>query len=165
MVEPKKQKPWIKSIQGWSWVITIVWMVIATFWHPFGLYGLVCMFTPIIIALSGRGKMHCARVCPRGSFIGFFTKHISIRLKKPALFNKRSFKFALWCVMMGSFAALLVWAIPKGIDTVGFTILVFMETATALAFLSGVLFTPRAWCVYCPMGFTTGNIRAWLNKK
>jgi hypothetical protein len=39
-----------------------------------------------------------------------------------------------------------------------------METATALAFISGVLFTPRAWCTYCPMGFTTGNIRALLAK-
>ena len=88
-------KTWIGSIQGWSWIITILWMTIANirrgtsacglgggFWKPFGLYGLVCMFTPIVIALCGRGKMHCARVCPRGSFIGLFTKKISIGMKK-----------------------------------------------------------------------------------
>jgi hypothetical protein len=26
-----KRKPWIKSIQSWSWIITIVWMTIANF--------------------------------------------------------------------------------------------------------------------------------------
>jgi hypothetical protein len=160
-----KQKPWIKSIQGWSWIITVLWMVIANLWHPFGLYGFVCMFTPIIIALSGRGKMSCARICPRGSFIGTFTKHLSLKLKKPKIMISRAFKFTLWAIMMGSFAVMLVWAIPKGIDTLGFSVLVFMEIATALAFLSGVLFKPRTWCTYCPMGFTTGNIRDILNHK
>ncbi|MDR3312919.1 MAG: hypothetical protein LBS96_00505, partial [Oscillospiraceae bacterium] len=47
---------------------------------------------------------------------------------------------------------------------VGNTILIFMEVATGLAFLSGLLFTPRAWCTVCPMGFTTGNIRGLLRK-
>jgi hypothetical protein len=46
----------------------------------------------------------------------------------------------------------------------GNTVLVFMEAATVLAFISGVLFTPRAWCTYCPMGFTTGNIRSLLER-
>jgi hypothetical protein len=94
----KYHQPWIPSQQGWTWIITIVWMTIANIWKPFGLYGFVCMFTPIGIALSGRGKMHCARICPRGSFI------------------------------------------------------------------AGVLFSPRAWCTVCPMGFTTGNIRALLDR-
>jgi hypothetical protein len=160
-----KTTNWIKSIQGWSWIITIVWMVIANIWKPFGLYGFVCMFTPIVIALSGRGKMHCARVCPRGSFIKTFTKRISLGLPKPAFMNSRPFRWALWGIMMGTFFALLIWSIPRGIYVLGNTVLVFMETATALAFVSGILFTPRMWCTYCPMGFTTGNIRSLLEKR
>jgi len=162
--KPIGGKRWLKSIQGWSWVITIAWMVIANLWHPFGLYGLMCMFTPIITALSGRGKMHCARVCPRGSFIGKFTKPFSRGLKKPRFMSKRAFRWCLWAAMMGTFAALLIWAIPRGVDTVGFTILVFMETATAIAFVCGLLFTPRMWCTICPMGFTTENLRSLVNK-
>jgi hypothetical protein len=154
-------KVWPASWQGWSWIITIVWMTIANLWHPFGLYGLVCMFTPIIIALSGRGKMSCARICPRGSFIGLFTWPFKFfSLKRPTLFGKKGFKFFLWALMMGSFAGLMIWVIPKGdIYQIGFTILVFMEVATALAVLFGILFTPRAWCTVCPMGTTTGKIR------
>jgi hypothetical protein len=160
-------KRWIGSWQGWSWIITIAWMTIANLWHPFGLYGLVCMFTPIIIALTGRGKMSCARICPRGSFIGLFARPFAfIKLKRPVLFDKRGFKFSLWALMMGTFIGLMVWVVPSGnIDLIGYTILVFMEVATALALLTGILFTPRTWCTFCPMGFTTANIRALLRKR
>jgi hypothetical protein len=163
--QSRSAKLWIKSIQGWSWIITVLWMVTANIWKPFGLYGLVCMFTPVIIALSGRGKMHCARVCPRGSFIGKFSRAISIGLKNPPFMRNRAFHWTLWGVMMGTFAVLMVWAAPKGVYVLGNTILVFMEAATALAFLFGVLFTPRAWCIVCPMGFTTGNIRRFQESR
>jgi hypothetical protein len=156
---------WIKNIQGWSWIITILWITIANIWKPFGLYGLVCMFTPIVIALSGRGKMHCARVCPRGSFIGHFTKKISLGLPKPRFMATRAFHWGLWGAMMGTFLCLVIYSAPQGIYVLGNTILIFMEIATALAFLFGVLFTPRAWCTVCPMGFTTGNLRALLAGK
>jgi len=159
------RKPWIKNIQGWSWIITIIWMAAANIWKPFGLYGLVCMFTPIVIALCGYGKMHCARVCPRGSFIGLFTRKISIGLKKPAFMKTKAFHWILWGAMMGTFAYLMIITVPKGIYALGNTILVFMEAATLLALLSGILFTPRAWCTICPMGFTTGNLRGLLEKR
>ncbi|MCL2186797.1 MAG: 4Fe-4S ferredoxin [Treponema sp.] len=160
-------KLWIKTWQGWSWVITIAWMTIANIWHPFGLYGLVCMFTPIIIALAGFGKMSCARICPRGSFIGLVTKPFaSFRLKRPEITFKKGFKFFLWALMMGSFIGLMVWTIPKGdIYKTGFTILVFMEAATVIGIICGILFTPRMWCTICPMGNTTGTIRDMQYRK
>jgi hypothetical protein len=150
-------------------VITIVWITAANFWHPFGLYGLVCMFTPIIIALAGRSKQHCARVCPRGSFLGFFLRKVSLGLKKPAFMRRRWFRWALWGAMMGSFFVMLVITIATVrqdfIAVLGWRILIFMEIATGLAIVFGILFTPRAWCTVCPMGFTTGNLRALLAKK
>jgi hypothetical protein len=161
-------KRWPASWQGWSWIITIAWMTAANFWHPFGLYGLVCMFTPIIIALLGYGKMSCARICPRGSFIGLFTRPFGFfSLKRPAIFSKKAFKFSIWALMMGSFIGLMIWVIPTlDVCKIGFVILVFMEAATALAVLAGILFTPRTWCTFCPMGFTTERIRGlWRNKK
>jgi hypothetical protein len=157
-------KNWAPGIQRWSWVITIAWMTLANIWKPFGLFGFACMLTPITIALFGKGKMHCARLCPRGSFIAVFTKKISLGLPRPAFTEKRSFRWTVWALMMGSFLGFLIWAIPQGVYVLGNTVLVFMETATALAFISGVLFTPRAWCTDCPMGFTTGNIRGLVGR-
>jgi hypothetical protein len=158
-------KNWIPDIQGWSWIISIVWMIIANIWKPFGLFGFVCMFTPVIIAFSGRGKMHCARICPRGSFIGTFTKKISLGLPRPAFMSTVAFRWILWSLMMGSFITLIIYSIPKGVYFLGTTVLLFMEAATVFGCISVVLITPRAWCTYCPMGFTTGNIRALLGRR
>lgn len=158
-------KEWIPSIQDCTWMITIAWMTIANVWKPFGLFGFVCMFTPIMIAASGRGKMHCSRVCPRGSLIGKIGSHINIGLKKPDFMTSKNFRFALWTIMMGSFAVMLVIFIPRGLYATGNAVLIFMEIATALAILSGILFTPRAWCTYCPMGFTTERIRGITRKR
>ncbi|SMC27424.1 hypothetical protein SAMN02745134_03173 [Clostridium acidisoli DSM 12555] len=158
-------KKWIKSQQKWTWIITICWMVVANIWPPFGLYGFVCMFTPILIALSGRGKMSCARICPRGSFIGKVTIPFSRKRVMPSWTHTKGFRFLIWLVMMGSFIGLMFWAVPKGIYTLGRTVLYFMEVATLIAFLVGVIFKPRSWCTICPMGFTSGNIRDLLNKK
>jgi hypothetical protein len=152
-------KRWIPTIQDWSWVIIVAWMTIANIWKPFGLYGLVCMFTPILIALSGRGKMHCARICPRGSLLGKVGKHLSIGLPRPKFFGARWFRVAVWAIMMGSFAVMLIFSIPKGVYVVGNSILVFMEVATGVGLLLSILFQPRTWCTICPMGFSTGNIR------
>ena len=160
-----EKKKWIGSLQGWSWIIAVSYIVTANIWHPFGLFGFVCMFTPIIIALSGRGKMHCARVCPRGSLLGVVNKKLSRRLPRPAFFGERRFKTAVWAVMMGSFAVILIIFIPKkDVYALGNAVLIFMETATVLALITGIIFSPRMWCTICPMGFTTENIKKFLEK-
>ena len=96
-------KRWIPTIQDWSWIITIVWMAAANFYSPFGLFGFVCMFSPVLIALSGRGKMHCARICPRGSLIGKIGSVVNLGLPRPKLYEKPWFRPLLWSGMMGGF--------------------------------------------------------------
>jgi hypothetical protein len=160
----KKKRPWIRSVQGWSWVITIAWMAVANIWKPFGLFGFVCMASPIGLVLLGFGKMHCARVCPRGSLIGRLTARLSLGLKKPVWMATRGFHWLLWGLMMGSFLVALVVAVPQGVAVLGNTVLIFMEVATGIAILFGVLFQPRAWCTVCPMGFTSGNLRSLVRK-
>ena len=161
----RSPKNWIPSQQKWTWIITITWMTIANFWPPFGLYGFVCMFTPILLSLFGYGKVSCARICPRGSFIGLFTRPFSLGLTMPKWMHTKAFKITLWSIMMGTFAVLLILAIPKGIYTLGSTVLYFMEAATALAFLTGIIFKPRSWCTICPMGFSSGNISRFVSRK
>ena len=158
-------KRWIPSIQEWSWIITVIWMTVANIWKPFGLYGFVCMFTPIIIALSGRGKMHCARICPRGSLLAKVGKHLSIGLPRPKVFGKKWFRLTVWGTMMGSFVVMLIFTVPKGVYALGNAILIFMEIATGIALVIGILFQPRTWCTICPMGFSTGNIRKLTKMK
>lgn len=164
-VRTKPHRAWVNNQQKWTWAITVTWMTVANLWHPFGLYGFVCMFTPILLALFGWGKMSCARICPRGSFIGLVTRRISLGLPMPKWMHAKAFRFGLWSAMMGTFLVLLVLAIPRGVDAVGFTVLCFMEAATAFALLFGILFQPRSWCTVCPMGFTSSNIRDFVSRR
>ena len=157
-------KRWIPSIQDWSWIITLLWMTAANFYHPLGLFGFLCMFTPIIIALSGRGKMHCTRICPRGSLIGKIGNVFNLGLNRPKMYGKKWFRPALWAVMMGSFVVLLILVFPHGISALGNAVLIFMEIATLLAITNGILFTPRQWCTICPMGYTSSNLRTFRKK-
>lgn len=158
-------KQWIPSLQDWSWIVTILWMGIANLWKPFGLFGFVCMFTPILIAASGRGKMHCSRICPRGSLIGKVGARLSLGLPRPAFMRTGGFRLFLWALMMGSFFLMLVLVIPKGLYATGHAVLIFMEIATGLALLAGILFQPRTWCTFCPMGTTTSRIRRLVRWK
>lgn len=162
-VAPDKKKKWIHTQQKWTWVFTVTWMVAAQFWPVFGLFGFVCMFTPILLAATGWGKMSCARICPRGSFIGTFTRYVSLGLKMPVWMHSKLFRLLLFSVMIGTFIGHMAWAIPQGIAVTGEHVLYFMEAATLFAVLFGVLFKPRSWCVICPMGFTAGLIRDLRN--
>ncbi len=156
---------WIDTLQDWSWVITLVWMGIANVWHPFGLFGFVCFLTPVSIALSGRGKMSCARVCPRGSLLGKAGAIWSRGLDRPEVFGRRWFRTLVWALVMGSFISLLINYIPQGVDALGFAILTFMETMTSIGIFIGYLYKPRTWCTICPMGTTTANLRALTGER
>lgn len=152
-------KRWVPSLFDWSWIVTVAWMAVANVWKPFGLFGFVCFLTPIAIALSGRGKMHCARVCPRGSLIQHIGQAVNLGLPRPKLYAKRGFRVAVWAVVMGAFITVLAVFAPQGVDALGNGILVFMEVMTVVAIANGVLFKPRTWCTICPMGFTTFNLK------
>ncbi|GHT78507.1 hypothetical protein FACS1894130_05210 [Spirochaetia bacterium] len=43
----KYHQPWIPSLQGWSWIITIVWMAIALAYIAGGLPPLLVYFLPM----------------------------------------------------------------------------------------------------------------------
>lgn len=74
------------------------------------------------------------------------------------------FKTTVWAIMMGSFIVMHIIVVPKAIYAAENTVLVFMKIATGVAFLSGIVFNPSAWCTYCAMGTTTGRIHMLLNR-
>ena len=94
-----------------------------------------------------------------------FGKHLSIGLPRPKVFGKNWFRLTVWGTMMGSFIVMLIFTIPKGVYALGNSILIFMEIATGIALVIGILFQPRTWCTVCPMGFSTGNIRKLIKMK
>lgn len=56
------------------------------------------------------------------------------------------------------FAASAAALVPPGVAQFAFGFYGVMLTSTVLGLVTMVLFKPRAWCVYCPMGAMTQGI-------
>lgn len=56
-------------------------------------------------------------------------------------------------------------SIPHGVVQFAYGFYSIMLTSTILGFVTMVLFKPRSWCVYCPMGTMTQLICKYKNSK
>ncbi|QEK11286.1 4Fe-4S ferredoxin [Crassaminicella thermophila] len=156
-----------KSHQSWSWILMVLFFILAIVDVRFGLLGFVCMAAPIYHALRGRGKIHCSKYCPRGSILGNFLKYVSLDKNLPKALRGKSAKNILLTLMMIMFSISLYHAFqaPNVIKAVGFAIFRLMVASSILAFIMGVIFKPRSWCQVCPMGHTTALIKQSQDRK
>lgn len=147
-----------KSHMNWSWILMVLFFVFSIIDVRFSILGFLCMGFPLYHALKGRGKIHCIKYCPRGSFLAKFISAISLNNNLPKGMNTKTFKNILLSIMLTVFAISLYRA---GLDLVkiSLSIFKFMTVSSIIAFIMGVIYKPRSWCVVCPMGHATGMIR------
>lgn len=148
----------IKSHMSWSWVIIVSFFVLGVLDIRFGILGLVCMGAPLYHALKGHGKKHCAYYCPRGSFLGKFLEHISLKRPLPKFMTTRAFKNALLVLMLSVFTFAVIHS-GGDFRKLAMAFFRFMGMSFIVGILLGVLFKPRSWCVVCPMGHGTQIIK------
>jgi hypothetical protein len=156
-----------KSHMSWSWIFMVLFITLSIIDIRFGLFGFVCIGTPIYHALRGRGKIHCAKYCPRGSLLGKFLKSISLDNNLPKSFKTRTVKNGLILLMLTMFSISMYHAFhqPNIIKAVGFGVFRLMTASLALGVIMGVIFKPRSWCQVCPMGHGTALIKESQDKK
>lgn len=142
---------------SWSWIFMILFFSLAIVDIRFGILGLICMGVPVILALRGGGKVHCAKYCPRGSMLGKFLQKISLNNNLPKFINNKFVKVALLVWMVGMFTISLVMAGGDFTKT-AYAIFRMMAMSTVVGIFMGVVFKPRSWCTVCPMGYATGLI-------
>ncbi|TCT13936.1 hypothetical protein EDC18_1074 [Natranaerovirga pectinivora] len=146
-----------KNHQQWSWILIISFFVLGIFDFRFGVLGLACMAAPIYHALRGRGKIHCSKYCPRGSFLGKFMPFVSFNNALPKFMRTKNFKHFLLVTMLTVFS---ISIIHTGFEfqKVGFVFFRFMGVSFIIGILFGIFFKPRSWCQVCPMGHGTALI-------
>jgi hypothetical protein len=148
----------------WSWILLITFLLLSILDVRFGILGFICMGAPIYHALRGRGKIHCAKYCPRGSFLGRFLEQISLNNNLPKGMSTKKFKNLLLILMIVMFSISLYHA---GLDyrRIAFSVFRFMSVSLVVGIIVGVIFKPRSWCVICPMGHATGLITKQIGTK
>lgn len=147
-----------KNHMKWSWIVIVSFFVLSIYNIYFGLFGMVCMITPIYQALKGNGKIHCAKHCPRGSFLGRFLSAISLNRPLPEFMKTRKFKNGLLLAMILVFSLALShtnWELHK----IAFALFRLMGMSFIVGIILGIIYKPRSWCVVCPMGHATTLIQ------
>lgn len=138
------------SHREWAWMLMILFFVLGIVNVYFGLLGFVCMFTPMIQAIKGNGKLHCSHHCPRGSLFMKFLPKFSLNRPLPPFMRMRWFKSILLTVMI---SMLTIAMVHSGGDPkkIGFALFRFMTVSFTVGVVLGIIFKPQAWCQICPM--------------
>lgn len=153
-----------KSHMSWAWIIIVSFFLLSIIDFRFGILGFVCMGAPIYHAIRGRGKVHCAKYCPRGSFLGKWLPYISLNNTTPKWMNTKAFKNTLLIVMI-SMLSFALYHSQFQFSKVAFALFRFMGVSFIVGIVMGIFFKPRSWCQVCPMGHATGLIKKAQNKK
>ena len=158
----------VGRLQKYTWIMVPLISLGGLWYHKLGLIMAVMMV--FILGLSYfRGRLWCGNFCPRGAFLDFIIKPISFYGKIPGIFRSRGFRFLVVAVFMTVFtlrtkAAFSAWSTLEALDRWGLVFAMLCLVTTIVAILLGVLFSPRTWCSFCPMG-TFQKLLYNLNKK
>ena len=152
----KKKKHWYDYL----WIMSLAYLVLGFFNILFAWAGLLCFFIPMLMSMFKGSKTYCNKYCGRGQLFGILGGKLGLSGNRNIFKWMRSkwFRYGFLTFFFAMFF-LMIWN----------TWLVFgfysiMLTSTVLGFVTMLLFKPRSWCVYCPMGTMTQLICKAKNK-
>ncbi len=143
----------LKFFQNFAWILFILFICLSLFDIRFGTLGLFCMISPIFFSSIGKGRLHCSYYCPRGSFLGKFLYTISLGYPIPSFIRNKYFKN----IVLGFILTVLTTSLYTGgftLINIGTTLFKIVLFTTILGIVLGIIYTPRIWCMFCPMGYT-----------
>lgn len=149
-----KKRHWKPLLGG----ILILLLLGGWFYPPLGYFMIVCMVMAMGIGAI-KGRHWCDWMCPRGSFLDTFLGRFSRNVKAPRVFHSLSFRLMWLGILMGMLAVNLVPLWPD-LYLMGKPFVMILTVTTAVGLVVGMLYQPRAWCMFCPMG-TMAN---WLGQ-
>jgi ferredoxin-type protein NapH len=126
------------------------------FYPALGYFIPVCMAAGISIAFY-RGRKWCDWTCPRGSFFDTAGKAISPNKEIPAIFKSRPTRILMLAILMAALTVQIVRVWPDPIR-IGKVFVIMLTATTSLAVLLTILYHPRVWCCFCPVG----SISNWV---
>ena len=138
------------------YLILLTYLVIGFFFPVVGWAALVCMVAPVWMS-AYRGRYWCGHFCPRGSLYDKVLSRISPHRRIPKFLRSvyfRSFMVAFIFTMFGvqMYSAWGDWGAMGRV----FWLIILMTTVVGV--LLSVVFAPRTWCSFCPMG----TLSAWV---
>jgi len=141
-------------IRRWAWLITVIVALGGQFWPYLGLV-VPLIILALLITSFLKGRYWCGNFCPHGSLYDQIILPISRNDKIPEILKSKPFvalAFIFFGFNMGR-RFLAVFQQTEGLlARTGF---IFSNTylmVLVVGGLLGVIFSPRSWCQFCPMG-------------
>lgn len=113
------------------------------------------------------GRFWCGWLCPRGTFLEYTLDRISKRSKIPPILRSKAFKLVMASMIGAMFFIVLIGKNPflTSMDRLasigGFIVFVCIVTTLLISIPLGLIFMPRTWCGFCPVGYA----QSLLSKK
>ncbi|MFV0497803.1 MAG: 4Fe-4S binding protein [Candidatus Fimivivens sp.] len=180
----KKKQPWYDYL----WIATITYLILGLFNILFAWIGLICFITPLLISITKGDKSYCNKYCGRGKLFGILGEKISFNNNPPAFIRSKCFRYGFLIFFMTMFIMMLyttfqvfrgqevqevltiLWTfklpwnwgadyhVAPFVVQFAFGFYSVMLTSSILGFMTMIIYRPRTWCVYCPMGTMTQGI-------
>ena len=183
----KKQKKWYDYL----WIVSLLYLTLGFFNIMSAWLGLICFFVPLIISVVSGNKAYCNKYCGRGQLFGILGGKLGLSRKKdvPKFLKSKWFRYGFLAFFMFMFGNMLfstylvfkgansmkevvtiLWTfnganVPAWMVQFAFGFYSVMLTSTILGAITMLLYKPRSWCVYCPMGTMTQGICRIKNMK
>ncbi len=143
-----------KRIQNYMWIFFPIIVIGGLKWPYLGYGVLAIMIIFIILALS-KGRQWCGWLCPRGSFLERVFVKVSLNRKAPSFLKEG---FLRWAIFVGLLGFMVFRLIKTGGNPVkiGAVFILMCAISSVVAFALGLIFKPRTWCSFCPMGTLQG---------
>ncbi|MFA5853116.1 MAG: 4Fe-4S binding protein [Spirochaetales bacterium] len=141
-------------------ILLVLGLAIGGFFLPeIGLLVIVLML--IAIATNARSsRSFCSGVCPNGRALSASLGKISAGKKLPRLLSSKEFRRALCGLLMFAVVSFLIQS-NGSLAQIGRVFWSVYIAAIGISVVTGLLFKPRAWCAFCPMGTLQDTLKSF----
>jgi polyferredoxin len=154
--EDKKEDENRKKIQLSIWWLSPLIAFGGIIWPYIG-YIIPFMMLFLCVLSAFKGRFWCGWFCPRGALLERKASSISRKRVAPAFLRGMMFRSAFLLLFMGVMIIKLIQTggMPEKIGLIFATSYLFLDIT---AVFLGIIFMPRTWCTFCPMGTLQGMI-------
>ena len=153
----KKKKHWYEYL----WIWAILYFALGFFNILFAWFGMIDFLVPLGIAIFGGNKFFCNHLCGRGQLFSKLGGDLKCSRTKPTprWMSSKWFRYGFLIFFLTMFGNMVfqTYLVGAGASSLR-EAYSLMLTSLLLGLIVMVLYKPRTWCTFCPMGTMTQGI-------